>query len=147
MNTVAWLLQIVLAVLFFLQGLLFTVVYGAAARRVEARGRPPSSLPPALRQFIGVAESVRDREAPGSNPGPPTLRSRQATRGDATKSAIVPEGVPLSVQLVAPARVSNSRASSTAREHAALATGAAELGLIATKLVMPAINSYVAGAA
>jgi uncharacterized membrane protein YphA (DoxX/SURF4 family) len=56
MNTVAWGLQIVLAVLFFLHGLLFTVAYGAAARRVEARGRPPSSLPPALRQFIGVAE-------------------------------------------------------------------------------------------
>ena len=56
MNTVAWVLQVVLAVLFFLHGLLFTVAYGAAARRVEARGRPPSSLPPALRQFIGVAE-------------------------------------------------------------------------------------------
>ena len=56
MNTAAWVLQIVLAVLFFLHGLLFTVAYGAAARRVEARGRPPSSLPPALRQFIGVAE-------------------------------------------------------------------------------------------
>jgi uncharacterized membrane protein YphA (DoxX/SURF4 family) len=56
MNTVAWVLQIVLAVLFFLHGLLFTVAYSAAARRVEARGRPPSSLPPRLRQFIGVAE-------------------------------------------------------------------------------------------
>jgi uncharacterized membrane protein YphA (DoxX/SURF4 family) len=56
MNTLAWVLQIVLAVLFLLHGLLFTVAYGAAARRVEARGRPPSSLPPALRQFIGVAE-------------------------------------------------------------------------------------------
>ena len=56
MNTVAWVLQIVVAVLFLLHGLLFTVAYGAVARRVEARGRPPSSLPPALRQFIGVAE-------------------------------------------------------------------------------------------
>src|SRR5216683_2759886 len=56
MNTVAWVLQIVLAVLFLLHGLLFTVAYGAAAKRMEARGRPPSSLPPALRQFIGVAE-------------------------------------------------------------------------------------------
>jgi uncharacterized membrane protein YphA (DoxX/SURF4 family) len=56
MNTLAWVLQIVLAVLFLLHGLLFTVAYGAAAKRVEARGRPPSSLPPALRQFIGVAE-------------------------------------------------------------------------------------------
>jgi uncharacterized membrane protein YphA (DoxX/SURF4 family) len=56
MNTVAWVLQIVLAVLFLLHGLLFTVAYGAAAKRVEARGRPPSSLPPRFRQFIGVAE-------------------------------------------------------------------------------------------
>jgi uncharacterized membrane protein YphA (DoxX/SURF4 family) len=56
MNTAAWVLQIVLAVIFLLHGLLFTVAYGAAAKRMEARGRPPSSLPPALRQFIGVAE-------------------------------------------------------------------------------------------
>jgi uncharacterized membrane protein YphA (DoxX/SURF4 family) len=56
MNTVAWVLQIFLAVLFLLHGLLFTVAYGAAAKRMQARGRPPSSLPPALRQFIGVAE-------------------------------------------------------------------------------------------
>jgi uncharacterized membrane protein YphA (DoxX/SURF4 family) len=56
MNTLTWVLQIVLAILFLLHGLLFTVAYGAAAKRMEARGRPPSSLPRALRQFIGVAE-------------------------------------------------------------------------------------------
>jgi uncharacterized membrane protein YphA (DoxX/SURF4 family) len=56
MNTVAWVLQIGLAVVFLLHGLLFTVAYGVAAKRVEARGRPPSSLPPTFRQFIGVAE-------------------------------------------------------------------------------------------
>jgi uncharacterized membrane protein YphA (DoxX/SURF4 family) len=56
MNTLAWVLQVVLAVVFLLHGLLFTVAYGAAARRMEARGRAPSTLPPALRQFIGVAE-------------------------------------------------------------------------------------------
>jgi uncharacterized membrane protein YphA (DoxX/SURF4 family) len=56
MNTVAWVIQIFLAVVFLLHGLVFTVAYGAVARRVEARGRPPSSLPPAFRQFIGVAE-------------------------------------------------------------------------------------------
>ena len=56
MNTVAWVVQIVLAVLFVLHGLLFTVAYGAVAKRMEARGRPPSSLPPRFRQFIGVAE-------------------------------------------------------------------------------------------
>src|SRR5260370_1691490 len=56
MNTVAWVLQIVLAILYSLLGLLFSVGSGAGARRVEGRGRPPSSVPPALRQFIGVAE-------------------------------------------------------------------------------------------
>jgi uncharacterized membrane protein YphA (DoxX/SURF4 family) len=56
MNTVAWVLQIVLAVVFLLHGLLFTVAYGAAARRRQAGGRAPSSMPPTLRQFIGVAE-------------------------------------------------------------------------------------------
>src|ERR1700682_2326895 len=56
MNTLAWGLQIVLAVIFLLHGLLFTVAYGPVAKRAEARGRPPSSLPPALRQFIGVPE-------------------------------------------------------------------------------------------
>ena len=56
MNTLAWVLQIFLAVVFLLHGLLYTVAYGAAAKRMAGRGRPPSSLPPALRQFIGVAE-------------------------------------------------------------------------------------------
>ena len=56
MNTLAWVLQIFLAVVFLLHGLLYTVAYGAAARRMEKRGRPPSSLPPAFRQFIGVTE-------------------------------------------------------------------------------------------
>jgi uncharacterized membrane protein len=56
MNTVAWVFQIFLAVVFLMHGVLYTVAYGAAARRMEARGLAPSSLPPALRQFIGVAE-------------------------------------------------------------------------------------------
>ncbi|HXB03614.1 MAG TPA: DoxX family protein [Candidatus Acidoferrum sp.] len=56
MNTLAWVLQIFLAVVFLLHGLLYTVAYGAAAKRMAGRGRPPSRLPPALRQFIGVAE-------------------------------------------------------------------------------------------
>src|SRR3989442_54530 len=56
MTTVAWVLQIVLAVIFLLHGLVFTVAYGAVAKRMEGRGRPPSTLPPAMRQFIGVAE-------------------------------------------------------------------------------------------
>src|SRR3982074_3045062 len=56
MNTLAWALQIVLAVIFLLHGLLFTVAYGPVARRREAGGRPPSSMAPAFRRFIGVAE-------------------------------------------------------------------------------------------
>src|SRR3977135_2745719 len=56
MNIVAWVLQIVLAVAFLLHGLLFTVAYGPVAKRREARGRAPSSMSPAFRQFIGVAE-------------------------------------------------------------------------------------------
>ena len=56
MNMMAWVLQIVLAVAFLLHGLLFTVAYGPVAKRAEARGRAPSSMSPALRQFIGVAE-------------------------------------------------------------------------------------------
>src|SRR5258708_3033048 len=56
MNMVAWVLQIVLAVAFLLHGLLFTVAYGPVAKRAEARGRAPSSMSPAFRQFIGVAE-------------------------------------------------------------------------------------------
>ena len=56
MNMVAWVLQIVLAVAFLLHGLLFTVAYLPVAKRREARGRPPSSMVPAFRQFIGVAE-------------------------------------------------------------------------------------------
>jgi uncharacterized membrane protein YphA (DoxX/SURF4 family) len=56
MNLLAWILQIALAVVFLLHGLLFTVAYRPVARRMEARGRAPSSMAPALRQFIGVAE-------------------------------------------------------------------------------------------
>src|SRR5258708_32974961 len=55
MNMVAWVLQIVLAVAFLLHGLLFTVAYGPVAKRSEARGRPPSSMAPAVRQVIGGA--------------------------------------------------------------------------------------------
>jgi uncharacterized membrane protein YphA (DoxX/SURF4 family) len=56
MNMVAWVLQIVLAVVFLLHGLLFTVAYGPVAKRAEGRGRPPSRMAPVFRQFIGVAE-------------------------------------------------------------------------------------------
>ena len=57
MNTVAWVLQVVLAVVFFLHGLAFTVSYSALAkRRREQRAAVSPPLPPAFRQFIGVAE-------------------------------------------------------------------------------------------
>jgi uncharacterized membrane protein YphA (DoxX/SURF4 family) len=56
MNVLAWVLQIVLAVVFLLHGLLFTVAYRPVAKRMQARGRAPSSMAPAFRQFIGVAE-------------------------------------------------------------------------------------------
>jgi len=57
MNTVAWVLQVVLAVVFLLHGLAYTVAYSALAKRIqERRGAASPPLPPALRQFIGVAE-------------------------------------------------------------------------------------------
>jgi DoxX-like family len=57
MNTVAWVLQVVLAVVFLLHGLAFTVAYGPLAKRMKARrGAVSPPLPPAFRQFIGVAE-------------------------------------------------------------------------------------------
>jgi uncharacterized membrane protein YphA (DoxX/SURF4 family) len=57
MNTVAWVLQVVLAVVFLLHGLAYTVAYSALAKRMrERRGTMSPPLPPAFRQFIGVAE-------------------------------------------------------------------------------------------
>jgi uncharacterized membrane protein YphA (DoxX/SURF4 family) len=56
MNTVAWVLQVVLAVVFLLHGLVYTVAYSALAKRMQARRGAVSPLPPAFRQFIGVAE-------------------------------------------------------------------------------------------
>ncbi|HUZ87360.1 MAG TPA: DoxX family protein [Candidatus Baltobacterales bacterium] len=56
MNTFAWVLQVVLAVLFLVHGLAYTVAYGAFAKRMQQRRGAASPLPPAFRQFIGVAE-------------------------------------------------------------------------------------------
>ena len=57
MNTVAWVIQVVLAVVFLLHGLASTVAYSAVAKRMqERRGAVSPPLPPAFRQFIGVAE-------------------------------------------------------------------------------------------
>ena len=56
MNTVAWVLQVFLALLFLLHGLFFTVGFEVMARRMRRRSRTGSPLHPAFRQFIGVAE-------------------------------------------------------------------------------------------
>ena len=56
MNTVAWVLQVFLALVFLLHGLLFTVGFEALARRMRGRSRTGSPLHPTFRQFIGVAE-------------------------------------------------------------------------------------------
>jgi hypothetical protein len=55
-NALAWGLQIFLAIAFLLHGLLYTVAFGAMNRRMQERGQSRPSLPPAFRQFIGVAE-------------------------------------------------------------------------------------------
>lgn len=56
MNTVAWVLQVFLALVFLLHGLLFTVGFEVMAQRMRQRRRTASPLHPTFRQFIGVAE-------------------------------------------------------------------------------------------
>src|SRR3984893_19494735 len=56
LNTVAWVLQLLLALVFLLHGLLFTGGYEVLARRMRARSQRASPLHPTFRQFIGVAE-------------------------------------------------------------------------------------------
>jgi uncharacterized membrane protein YphA (DoxX/SURF4 family) len=56
LNTVAWVLQVFLALVFLLHGLLFTVGFEVMARRMRGRSRTASPLHPTFRQFIGVAE-------------------------------------------------------------------------------------------
>jgi uncharacterized membrane protein YphA (DoxX/SURF4 family) len=56
LNTVAWVLQVLLGLVFLLHGLLFTVGFEAMARRMRGRSRTASPLHPTFRQFIGVAE-------------------------------------------------------------------------------------------
>ena len=56
MNTVAWVLQVFLALVFLLHGLLFTVGFEVMARRMRERRQTGSPLHPTFRQFIGVAE-------------------------------------------------------------------------------------------
>jgi uncharacterized membrane protein YphA (DoxX/SURF4 family) len=55
LNTVAWVLQVFLALVFLLHGLLFTVGFEVMAR-MRGRSRTASPLHPTFRQFIGVAE-------------------------------------------------------------------------------------------
>jgi hypothetical protein len=56
MNGLAWGLQIFLAIVFLLHGLLYTVAFGMMSKRMEERGQSGPPLPTAFRQFIGVAE-------------------------------------------------------------------------------------------
>jgi len=56
LNTVAWVLQVLLALVFLLHGLLFTVGYEALAGRTRERSQTVSPLHPTFRQLIGVAE-------------------------------------------------------------------------------------------
>ena len=56
LNTIAWVLQVLLALIFLLHGLLFTVGYEALAGRMRERRQIVSPLHPTFRQFIGVAE-------------------------------------------------------------------------------------------
>ena len=56
MNELAWVLQVLLAVVFLAHGLLYTVAYEAVSRRRRATSGEAPRLHPALRQLIGVAE-------------------------------------------------------------------------------------------
>ena len=56
LNTIAWVLQVLLALIFLLHGLLFTVGFEVMARRMRGRSRTASPLHPTFRQLIGVAE-------------------------------------------------------------------------------------------
>jgi uncharacterized membrane protein YphA (DoxX/SURF4 family) len=56
MNVLAWGLQVFLAIVFLLHGLLYTVAYGTMAKRMQERAQSAPPLPAAFRQFIGVAE-------------------------------------------------------------------------------------------
>lgn len=55
MIVLAWVLQIVLALLMLVHGLMFTVAFNAVFRRMSER-REGEQLDPAFRIFIGVAE-------------------------------------------------------------------------------------------
>ena len=55
-NTVAWILQALLAVAFLLHGILYTVAPEPMVRAMRDQGAWPPAIPPAFRVFIGVAE-------------------------------------------------------------------------------------------
>lgn len=57
MNIALWILQILLAIVFLLHGLLYVIWPSAIVERMESRpGVPPIKIPPLFRTFIGVAE-------------------------------------------------------------------------------------------
>ena len=57
-NTVAWILQALLAVAFLLHGILYAIAPEPMVRAMRDQGAWPPSIPPAFRVFIGVAELV-----------------------------------------------------------------------------------------
>jgi hypothetical protein len=56
MNIVAWILQVLLALVFALHFVVYTFAPEALTRPMRAQGAWPPAIPDGLRRFIGVAE-------------------------------------------------------------------------------------------
>src|SRR6266568_309464 len=56
MNTVAWVLQALLALVFLLHGILYAISPEPMVRGMREQGGWPPPIPDAFRRFIGVAE-------------------------------------------------------------------------------------------
>jgi uncharacterized membrane protein YphA (DoxX/SURF4 family) len=56
MNAVAWVLQVVLGLVFLLHGIVYAISPEPLVRGMRERGGWPPTIPDAFRRFIGVAE-------------------------------------------------------------------------------------------
>jgi len=56
MNVVAWILQILLAVLFLFHFVVYTISPEALTAAMRKQGQWPPAIPEGLRRFIGIAE-------------------------------------------------------------------------------------------
>jgi len=56
MNVVAWVLQILLGLVFLFHGILFSLAPEPMVRRMREQGNWPPAIPEGFRAFIGVAE-------------------------------------------------------------------------------------------